>query len=752
MLLSKTVSAQYIQVDDTYTAQELVEALVANSCASVSNISINGSSEGTSYGYFTSGTSNFPFENGIVLTTGLATSATGPNSSLLSEGATDWSGDTDLQQALQVNNTTNATVLEFDFIPLTDVISFDYIFSSEQYLTSITSSAQCNYTDGFAFLLKEIDSDTYQNLAVVPNTDIPVRVNTVRGVGVCPEANEQYFDAFNGTNHPTNYNGQTVILKAEADVIAGNQYHIKLVVADQGNNLYDSAIFLGGGSFTATTDLGLDRLVVNDNPLCEEETYILDATYPTATDYKWYKDEVLIDGATEATYEVTETGTYNVEVQITTDCFSYGEVTIEYSAKPEVLTRSLIQCDDNNDGLTTFNLNLATPLVSDGNNSFTATYHESATDAEEGINSITNTTLYQNNTPNQEIYARVQNPYGCYSVSTVILTTSVNGVTTPTPIARCDEDDNPEDGIFTVNLTQRDDEILEGLPDDLVLGYYLSAEDALEAINPIGNPANFINTTPGGQTLYARIFGGSECYGIAELELVIYSYGDSLANEDIYLCDDGSVILDAGNGYVSYKWDTDPEQETSTITVTETGNYTVTVVNEFGCEGSKTFTVLQSGRATSAIITINDFTDGNNTINITPEGLGDYEYSLNGVIYQDEPIFIELASGQYTIYIRDKNGCMPVYTDTIFVLDYPKFFTPNGDGVNETWRIPHMNNRPDIEVVVFDRFGKIVSGFKGASSGWDGTLLGIKLPATDYWFTITLENGQTIKGHFALLR
>lgn len=85
---------------------------------------------------------------------------------------------------------------------------------------------------------------------MVPGTNIPVKVNTVRGSGtICPPANQAYFDAFNDTNHPTNFNGQTKILKAESDVIPGETYHIKLVIADEGNHRFDSAIFLGGGSF-----------------------------------------------------------------------------------------------------------------------------------------------------------------------------------------------------------------------------------------------------------------------------------------------------------------------------------------------------------------------------------------------------------------------------------------------------------------------------------------------------------------------
>ena len=254
-------NAQNISVDESYTPQDLVEDILINStCANIFNVSVSGGNFATgekSFGYFDATGTTFPFENGIILSTGKINNAPGPNSYLSDDGGgMGWNGDPDLNDALGLSNTFNATVLEFDFIPLGNRISFDYIFSSEQYLTN-PSSNQCNFTDGFAFLLKEASATSYDNLAVIPGTNTPVKVNTVRGPGtICPPANAAYFDAFNGTIHPTNFNGQTTVLTAQSDVIPGQTYHIKLVIADEGNYRYDSAIFLKGGSFNFGIDLG----------------------------------------------------------------------------------------------------------------------------------------------------------------------------------------------------------------------------------------------------------------------------------------------------------------------------------------------------------------------------------------------------------------------------------------------------------------------------------------------------------------
>jgi gliding motility-associated-like protein len=751
LLFTPVAFAQYIQVNDNYTAQQLVDALVGGTCAQVSNVSINGwsgSSGSVSYGYFTKGTSNFPFDNGIILSTGFASSAPGPNNSLLSEGSTAWGGDNDLEDALNVNNTINATVLEFDFIPLTNHISFDYLFSSEQYLTSINSPNQCNYTDGFAFLLKEAGSSTYKNLAIVPGTNIPVRVNTVRGAGVCPEANAQYFGGFNGTNHPTNFNGQTVILKAESDVVAGTQYHIKLVVADQGNNLYDSAIFLGGGSFNATTDLGPDRLIAANNPLCNGEKLTLNAAYTGALGYQWFKDGVpQAAGAIPSEFEVNSPGVYTVEVQVNSTCFIKGRITVEYVAAPVASSQVLLQCDDDSDGLTRFNLSLATPLLTGGDPDFTVRYYRTVSDANTGTDAIINLINFQNITPNQQIFAVIENRYGCSAVGTVTLSTAVNGLSNPSPLLECDTDD---DGFYNFDLTQKNAEILQGLPAGLQLEYYITREEALAGENAIPTPDNFTNNVAGSQTVYARIYNAGDCYGIAELELIADTFGSGFTNETVYLCTDSFIMLDAGNGFQDYEWDTTPVTYSQTLRVRQPGTYTASFKNSNACTASKTYIVLPSGPATNADFTINDFTS-NNSITVVPEGPGSYVYSLDGINYQESPVFSGLNAGRYTVYIKDDNNCLPVYTDIVFVLDYPRYFSPNGDGKNDYWTIPYLRTRADAVVTIFDRFGKTITGFTGASAGWDGTLNGRTLPATDYWFVIELDN-KTIKGHFSLLR
>ena len=349
-----SLKAQYISVNTSYTSEQLVKDIFfgsqSASCILVENIQINGHTFGDgdkSFGYFNRNGSVFGMEEGIILSTGKLSNAIGPNDNIQSETDGAWLGDSDLENALGIRNTFDATILEFDFTAnSTNKVSFDYLFASEQYLLSGTQS-QCGYTDGFAFLIKEANTtNPYKNLAVIPGTDIPIKSNTVRGSGgLCEAINEQYFGQYNQSNSPTNFNGETKILSAVTDIVPGVKYHLKLVIADQGNGLYDSGVFLKAGSFVGNKDLGNDKLLSTGTALCEGSTLVLNATNVGST-YQWYKDGVLLVGENSATFTVSEAGFYEVTID-GSGCKLKGAIRIEYSEKPLVIEKSYCNFNEN---------------------------------------------------------------------------------------------------------------------------------------------------------------------------------------------------------------------------------------------------------------------------------------------------------------------------------------------------------------------------------------------------------------------
>lgn len=244
-----------------YTPQQLINnVLIDNPCLEISNVtSITGTAFGSTngIGFFQNDNPNFPLTSGIVLSTGDAANIPGPNTSTLNDGNAQWPGDSDLETIISAAlgspmNSRNATKLEFDFTALNEFMSFNFLFASDEYGTF-----QCNYADAFAFLLTDLETGITTNLAVVPGTQDPVSVVTIRdganNTG-CASANEGYFGEYFGTpdyDGATNFIGQTAVMTASSAVIPNHPYHIKLVVADRNDTLYDSAVFIEAGSFTS---------------------------------------------------------------------------------------------------------------------------------------------------------------------------------------------------------------------------------------------------------------------------------------------------------------------------------------------------------------------------------------------------------------------------------------------------------------------------------------------------------------------
>uniref|UniRef100_UPI0037C0BE92 choice-of-anchor L domain-containing protein n=1 Tax=Flavobacterium sp. TaxID=239 RepID=UPI0037C0BE92 len=355
-----------------YTVPQLVtDILIQSTCATVSNITwATGTTAATNgIGYFNQGPSNFPFEDGIVMVTGSATSAVGPNTAILSGGGLG--GDADLSAILAAQTPplfgtlNNSTKLEFDFIAINPVINFNFMFASEEYGTY-----QCGFSDAFAFILTDVTAGTPPvNLAVIPGTNTPVSVFNIRdnqyNAG-CTSNNPDLFGSYYANpagvlGAPINFNGITVPLVATSPVIPGNTYHIKMVIADYNDTAYDSAVFLEGGSFDiGNIVLPDDYLIANGNALCEGDDVILDSGLnPALYDIQWFNGTTLIPGATGPVLVVSESGTYFIQAAyLNTNCVTTDSVIVEYFIDIDAEDPAgLVLCDASGAG--TFDLTVA---------------------------------------------------------------------------------------------------------------------------------------------------------------------------------------------------------------------------------------------------------------------------------------------------------------------------------------------------------------------------------------------------------
>lgn len=305
---------------------------------------------------------------------------------------------------------------------------------------------------------------------------------------------------------------------------------------------------------------------------------------------------------------------------------------------------------------------------------------------------------------------------------------------------------------YEFHLAGQDAAVLGPLHSSMyTITYHLTQDDADNDVNPL---PEYYTSTGNGQVIYVRLEHNeiALCHGTTSFRLFIGEYQEPKITTTGTLCKDGKLALAAGQGYSSYLWSTG---ETSRIIfVTEPGIYTVVVEKAYGnrsCDGFAEVEVTESSAPEIIKVETRDWTDDQNMITVLVDGIGEYEYSIDGEIYQESNVFTGLENGLYTVYVKDAHGCG---TDTkeVVLLNYPKFFTPNGDGSNDKWRIKYSVKEPHMKVTIFDRYGKLITTFGSNHEGWDGTLNGIQLPSTDYWFVVTREDGRELKGHFAMIR
>ncbi|WP_396633131.1 T9SS type B sorting domain-containing protein [Maribacter sp. R86514] len=214
-------------------------------------------------------------------------------------------------------------------------------------------------------------------------------------------------------------------------------------------------------------------------------------------------------------------------------------------------------------------------------------------------------------------------------------------------------------------------------------------------------------------------------------------------DSNVFLCEDSFITLDADVENVIYQWSTGAT--TQMIDVTEAGEYEVIVTNTNGCSATRTITVEQidSPRIDKIV------SDGPSIV-VSTANSGNFEYSLDGISFQTNPIFEAVEGGFYTIYVQDNTDC-GVVTEDFYHLVIQKFFTPNGDTVNDLFEPDGLEVFNSVSILIFDRYGKLIKFGNTNATSWDGTFQGERMPEDDYWYLIEADTTQ-FKGHFSLKR
>ncbi len=319
LALTSTALRAQLVVDNTITVQQLVEDVLLGGGVTVSNITFNGqpaSQTNIQIGSFDGSACNVGLPQGITLSSGDIAVAVGPNSeSAATLGTPGGPSDPDLD--LASNSTTfDRAVLEFDFVPAGDSLRFNYVFGSEEYLEWVSAG----FNDVFGFFLSGPGisgpySGNAANIALVPGTSQPVSIDNVNDV-----ANPAFYvDNGVGGDPPYStdpqyiqFDGFTVPLTARALVQCGQTYHIKIAIADAGDPILDSSVFLEGGSFSSPNAVELELVTAS-------------------------ADGTLTEGCSDATFTISRPGD-QLDLEITVLVGGSAANGTDYSQIPTVIT------------------------------------------------------------------------------------------------------------------------------------------------------------------------------------------------------------------------------------------------------------------------------------------------------------------------------------------------------------------------------------------------------------------------------
>ena len=737
LLLSSTTElhAQII-VDESLTAQEVVETILLGEGVEIFNVTYSGDLD--QIGSFDANNSNILIPDGMIMATGSCSNVIGPNDSGSSTtgGGNFQVNDPDLDQ-LSTFNTNDAAVLEFDFIPTGDSISFNYSFGSDEYNEYVCGSVN----DAFGFFLSGPGingaySNNAINLAVIPNTSgTPVTINSVNNgnVGSAGSANNcaqvdpnwmnntaYYVDnENNGDPNATQLDGFTVVLVAEAAVQCGLTYHIKIAIADAGDTAFDSAVFIEGGSFssnafdiTATASISGNQIFGGDTTVVESCN---DAVFQVVRPFADIADTLDVTISGTATNGV-DYETIDPEVIMEVGEFSYEIPLIVIPDAevegPETVTIEYMYVNLCGDSV----LRSATLIIADFE-------------------------------PTELQY---ENPVGICNGEAILEVETIGGY-------------GPFDFLWSTGDT-----------------------DTLAV--------NIIETDEPGaaQITVTDVCGNEQTATITYTmppELVIYG-----EQTDSPLCPGDATVLEAGIstgvGPFTYDWSSGGDGTTETVNFDASQIVTLTVTDACGIQDSFDVEVEYpvwdpiTGNDPEVCLGIQgdlNLTGGVGEADFAGNWVGQYEfytwqysnYDASGNPQDSAFVLVDdaldslaafigpsgnfqagLTQGDMDIYVIDQCGAEGTFNVSVIACDteIPNVFSPNGDSMNDFFRIPGIEGFPNSKLEIYNRWGNVIYQSNDYGGGWDGRINNEPVADGTYYYILRRSDGENFHGALTITR
>lgn len=763
-------------VTSAQSAASLVQNTLLGPGVTVSNITYNGAS-GT-IGRFTANGTNLGINSGIVITTGTIANngngPQGPNNSTNSGVDNGYPGFSALSSQAGAP-TYNAAILEFDFVPYSDTVRFKYVFGSEEYPEYVCS----DFNDAFAFFISGPGIGGAANIARLPNGQT-VTINNVNGgnpggagtpiPGGCSPTNQAYY--VNNTGGATiQYDGFTKVLEAVSKVQCGQTYHLIIAIADAGDGIFDSGIFLEANSLTSKAPIEVDYTLSSD-PFNDGKT--------------------MAEGCVNAT--VTLTRTKNLSQTVTVPIIVSGTATegVDYTNIPNSVTF--------NPGQTTltFNISAFADGVAEGIETIDLDFqlmdpcgnlNPYLVSLQIGdIEPVTVTVNSVDKLCPQDEAVLTAVPGGGSGPYTFLWST---GETTPTitvnPTATQNYTISVTDNclhetaqaISTVTVPIYPPIVLVSTPDITEICPYVPKELTVQVSGGAGNytyswhlaNGNVLGTNdtldviPSTSTMY-YIEVTDQC-DVAALDSVLYTITSpplvlTMSPNQIICPGDTvpiSVSATGGYGQYFYNWlhsgETTPQVFVNPYTTT---SYTVSVSDEcqtFTVEGTTTVTVIEPDAdfviSSKTLfedlpITFQNLTVGGNTY--------EWEFGDGQTSTMVHPNNTYDVPGTYYVTLIATNylGCKDTVTKPITIQEeywiyVPNTFTPDGNQFNNTFKASMINIR-EVDVTIYDRWGVLVFESSSIRWEWDGTYKDKPVPDGTYTYKIKYTTRSSIYGEF----
>ena len=667
--------AQLVVNNTTMTPEQLVQNILGGPGVTISNVVFNGVPATTvsqQVGEFNGTASNIGLANGVIMGSGDVQVAVGPNNQGGASLGVGGSGNDPDLNAISTNTLYHQAILEFDFVPIGDTISFRYIFASEEYNEYVCSG----FNDVFGFFISGPGiagpyTNGAENIALVPGTTTAVAINTINP-GVAGSAgtpsncaaidpNWTSYSVYHVTNtqQSVQYDAWTVPLTAKRAVQCNQTYHIKLAIADAGDGAFDSGVFLEAGSFSSVgLDVNLTTVSGNSNIIegCTDGatftftrpdtttsvtvTYDINGTATNGTDYNNLPGSITFNA-----------GEDSVDLNITTliDALPEGTETLI------ITVYTISPCGDTIPKSDTLYINDPDPVVADAGPDQSVTCPGSAVNL--NGNASGGLTPYQYS---WSTGANTQNTsFQPLQTSTVILT------------------------VTDVCLQEDTDTIVVTVPPYLPLD--VSSPD-ITVVCP-GDDA----------TLVADFNGG-------------------------------------GSAPYSFMWNTGDTDTVITVNPLATTTYNFTVTDNCGLDTTINVTVTVPQYIIDIETIDGELCSGNNGEILLPVtvtgGAGGNSYvwttTTSSSITVDQATgnaTVENAvTGNYYVAVMDQCGNMAADTSEVVVIPceitIPNVFTPNGDGANDTFYIENLDAHPNSHVMIFNRWGNLIYEDANYQNNW----------------------------------